>query len=124
MGIFIFPSLFLRYPSFPLTHIIDLYPFTLFIKQARPEARTIDLLISDEEWEARRKAWSPPPLRSSQGTLFKYIQNVATASEGCVTDEVGTRSASEISAAAPKTPAVAELEAKIKELEEKLGVSV
>ena len=41
-----------------------------------------------------------------------------------MTDEVGTRSASEISAAAPKTPAVAELEAKIKELEEKLGVSV
>ena len=41
-----------------------------------------------------------------------------------MTDEVDSRSASEISAAAPKTPAVAELEAKIKELEEKLGVSV
>merc|ERR1719223_1532679 len=73
---------------------------------ARPEARTIDLLISDEEWEARRKAWTPPPLRVSQGTLFKYIQNVATASEGCVTDEVNN--ASEV-IAAPKTPAVAEL---------------
>jgi hypothetical protein len=74
-----------------------------------------------EEWEKRRKEWSPPPLRASQGTLFKYIQNVATASEGCVTDEVGTKSAAEISTGAPKTPAVAELEAKIAELEAKLG---
>merc|ERR1719356_1525638 len=56
---------------------------------ARPDKRTIDLLISDEEWEARREEWAPPPLRASQGTLFKYIQCVATASEGCVTDEVG-----------------------------------
>ena len=88
---------------------------------ARPEARTIDLLISDEEWEARRQEWSPPPLRVAQGTLFKYVQAVATASEGCVTDEIGTSSAAEISKAAPKTPAVAELEAKIAELEAKLG---
>merc|ERR1719223_1807857 len=85
---------------------------------ARSEARTIDLLISDEEWEARRKAWVPPKLRSSNGTLFKYIQNVATASEGCVTDEVNN--ASEV-IAAPKTPAVAELEAKIAELEARLS---
>jgi dihydroxy-acid dehydratase len=88
---------------------------------AHPDARTIDLLISDEEWEKRRKEWSPPPLRVTQGTLFKYIQSVATASEGCVTDEVGTASAAEIVNAAPKTPAVAELEAKIAELEAKLG---
>jgi dihydroxy-acid dehydratase len=84
---------------------------------ARVEHRTIDLLISDEEWEKRRKAWVPPPLRVSQGTLFKYVQNVATASEGCVTDEVGVSSASEIVTASPKTPAVAELEARIAELE-------
>mmetsp|Transcript_1720 Transcript_1720/g.2372 ORF Transcript_1720/g.2372 Transcript_1720/m.2372 type:complete len:646 (-) Transcript_1720:153-2090(-) len=88
---------------------------------ATPEKRTIDLLISDEEWEKRRAEWTPPPLRSSQGTLFKYIQAVATASEGCVTDEVGTASASEIAQAAPKTPAVAELEARIAELEAQLG---
>jgi dihydroxy-acid dehydratase len=91
---------------------------------ARLDKRTIDLLISEEEWEARRKAWTPPPLRATQGTLFKYIQNVATASEGCVTDEVGTKSASEIVSAAPKTPAVAELEMKIAELEAKLGAKV
>lgn len=84
---------------------------------ARPEARTIDLLISDEEWEKRRREWTPPPLRATQGTLFKYIQCVATASEGCVTDEVGTASTAQMAEAAPKTPAVAELEAKIKSLE-------
>jgi len=82
---------------------------------ARSDKRTIDLLISDEEWEERRKAWAPPPLRVSQGTLFKYIQCVATASEGCVTDEVSD--SANVAAAAPKTPAVAELEAKIAELE-------
>ena len=87
---------------------------------ARPDKRTIDLLISDEEWEKRRKEWTPPPLRSTQGTLFKYIQNVATASEGCVTDEFGTSSVS--FEAAKKTPAVAELERKIAELEAKLAV--
>ena len=84
---------------------------------ARPEARTIDLLISDEEWEKRQMEWTPPPLRCTQGTLFKYVQSVATASEGCVTDEVGTASAAEIVRAAPKTPAVAELEKRIAELE-------
>ena len=46
---------------------------------ARPSQRTIDLLISDEEWERRRTAWRPPPLRVIQGTLFKYVQSVATA---------------------------------------------
>jgi len=92
---------------------------------ARPEHRTIDLLISDEEWDKRRQAWRPPPLRVTQGTLFKYIQNVATASQGCVTDEVGTSTTVNNSvAAAQKTPAVAELEAKISELEAKLAAKV
>lgn len=94
---------------------------------ARSMARTIDLLISDEEWETRRKAWIPPPLRAEAGTLFKYIQCVATASEGCVTDEIkklggtvdsgGGGGGITVVSAATKTPAVAELEAKIAELE-------
>ena len=83
--------------------------------------RTIDLLISDEEWEKRRQEWIPPPLRTSQGTLFKYIQSVATASEGCVTDEIRTASAADIVLAAPKTPAIADLEARIVELEARLA---
>lgn len=86
------------------------------------DKRTIDLLISDEEWEKRRQEWTPPPLRTSAGTLFKYVQCVATASEGCVTDELGlSNTAKEIVEAAPKTAAVAELESKIQELEEKLA---
>jgi len=88
---------------------------------ARPDKRTIDLLISDEEWEKRRKEWVPPPLRVSQGTLFKYVQSVATASEGCVTDEVGESDS--VPAASLKTPAVAELEIKIAELEAKLAAA-
>jgi len=87
---------------------------------ARSDQRTIDLLISDDEWEKRRQEWTPPPLRVSQGTLFKYIQSVATASEGCVTDEIDNTSNVQ---AAVKTPAVVELEAKIAELESKLGIS-
>ena len=85
---------------------------------ARPSQRTIDLLISDEEWERRRAAWRPPPLRVTQGTLFKYVQSVATASDGCVTDEVLTgQDADSVAAAAAKTPAVEELEKRIAELE-------
>mmetsp|Transcript_14398 Transcript_14398/g.20604 ORF Transcript_14398/g.20604 Transcript_14398/m.20604 type:complete len:664 (-) Transcript_14398:1132-3123(-) len=88
---------------------------------ARSDKRTIDMLISDEEWEARRKAWSPPPYRVSQGTLFKYIQCVSTASEGCVTDEWDkTKSAKRIAEATPKAAALVELENKIAELEKLL----
>jgi len=86
---------------------------------ARPNMRTIDVLISDDEWEKRRKSWRAPPLKSSFGTLFKYIQNVGTASEGCVTDEFSDRKKEE-DKASYKTPAIVELEAKVKELKENL----
>jgi len=47
---------------------------------------TIDVLLSDEELAARRAAWKqlPPPVRS--GVLYKYLKQVSSASEGCVTD--------------------------------------
>jgi dihydroxy-acid dehydratase len=51
------------------------------------EANTIEIGISDDELNARRKAWQAPPYKSTRGTLYKYIKNVKTASEGCVTDE-------------------------------------
>ena len=35
---------------------------------ARPEARTIDLLISEEEWNRRRAEFVPPPLRASSSS--------------------------------------------------------
>lgn len=48
---------------------------------------TIDVLISDEVLAERRKNWVAPPLKVSSGVLYKYAKTVASASEGCVTDE-------------------------------------
>lgn len=42
--------------------------------------------VSEAELEARRAAWSPPPLKATSGTLYKYIKTVENASLGCVTD--------------------------------------
>ncbi|MEJ2155166.1 MAG: dihydroxy-acid dehydratase [Desulfobacteraceae bacterium] len=47
----------------------------------------IDINISNSELSARRKAWQAPPYKATRGTLYKYIKNVRSASEGCVTDE-------------------------------------
>ncbi|MDJ0866852.1 MAG: dihydroxy-acid dehydratase [Myxococcota bacterium] len=49
--------------------------------------RTMELEVDAAELAGRRAAWSPPPLLATRGTLFKYIKNVKSASEGCVTDE-------------------------------------
>ncbi|KAF8577046.1 dihydroxy-acid dehydratase [Ramaria rubella] len=50
------------------------------------EANTIDVDVSPSELEERRKSWAPPPLKVTQGTLFKYAKVVEDASHGCVTD--------------------------------------
>jgi dihydroxy-acid dehydratase len=47
----------------------------------------LDLGVPEEELAARRARWQAPPLKATRGTLYKYIKNVKTASEGCVTDE-------------------------------------
>jgi dihydroxy-acid dehydratase len=47
----------------------------------------IDVDIPDSEWQRRRAAWVAPPYKATRGTLYKYIKNVKSASEGCVTDE-------------------------------------
>ncbi|KAI1643054.1 dihydroxy-acid dehydratase [Daldinia loculata] len=49
------------------------------------EKRVIDTDVSDAEMAERKKAWSPPPPRYSQGTLTKYAALVSDASHGCVT---------------------------------------
>jgi dihydroxy-acid dehydratase len=49
--------------------------------------RSISFDVSDEEIEARRAKWEAPALKATAGTLYKYIKNVSSASEGCVTDE-------------------------------------
>jgi dihydroxy-acid dehydratase len=51
------------------------------------EQRTIDVELTDQELAARRSAWSMPAYKATRGTLYKYIKNVKSASEGCVTDE-------------------------------------
>ncbi len=43
--------------------------------------------LDDTELAARKSDWNMPPYKATRGTLFKYIKNVKTASEGCVTDE-------------------------------------
>jgi dihydroxy-acid dehydratase len=47
----------------------------------------ITLEVSDSELAARRAKWKAPPYKHTRGTLYKYIKNVKSASEGCVTDE-------------------------------------
>jgi dihydroxy-acid dehydratase len=47
----------------------------------------IDVALSDSELAKRRAAWQAPPYKFTRGTLYKYIKNVKSASEGCVTDE-------------------------------------
>ena len=51
------------------------------------EKKRIDVQVSDEELTQRRASWSAPPLKATRGTLYKYIKNVKSASDGCVTDE-------------------------------------
>ena len=51
------------------------------------DKNTIDMNVSEEELAARLATWEMPPYKSTRGTLYKYIKNVKSASEGCVTDE-------------------------------------
>lgn len=51
------------------------------------DTNRLDVDVSDSEMARRRAAWQAPPLKATRGTLYKYIKNVKSASEGCVTDE-------------------------------------
>ena len=51
------------------------------------DRNTIDLLVPEGDLAKRRAEWNRPPYKVTRGTLFKYIKNVRSASEGCVTDE-------------------------------------
>jgi dihydroxy-acid dehydratase len=48
---------------------------------------SIDVELSDEEMAKRKSEWTMPAYKATRGTLYKYIKNVKSASEGCVTDE-------------------------------------
>lgn len=45
----------------------------------------LDVDLSDEEIKERRQNWIKPPYKAQTGVLKKFIDTVATASEGCVT---------------------------------------
>lgn len=47
----------------------------------------LDVEVSADEMAKRRAAWNMPPYKATSGTLYKFIKNVANASDGCVTDE-------------------------------------
>jgi len=51
------------------------------------DKKTLSVAVSDAELQQRREAWVMPAYKAERGTLFKYIQCVKNASEGCVTDE-------------------------------------
>ncbi len=51
------------------------------------EKNTVDVDLTEAEWQSRRDAWQAPAFKATRGTLYKYIKNVKSASEGCVTDE-------------------------------------
>ncbi|MCH7696290.1 MAG: dihydroxy-acid dehydratase [Proteobacteria bacterium] len=48
---------------------------------------TIDVDVSDDEMGKRQQAWQMPAYKATRGTLYKYIKNVKSAADGCVTDE-------------------------------------
>ena len=47
----------------------------------------LDVNVSESEMAVRKAKWRAPALKATRGTLYKYIKNVKSASEGCVTDE-------------------------------------
>ncbi|KAI9632288.1 dihydroxy-acid dehydratase [Dioszegia hungarica] len=49
-------------------------------------ANTLAVDVSDEEMAERKTHWTAPPLKVSQGALYKYTKIVADASRGCITD--------------------------------------
>ncbi|WP_053205016.1 dihydroxy-acid dehydratase [Jiangella muralis] len=49
-------------------------------------ARTLDLLVDDDELARRRAAWSPPAPKHQRGVLAKYAKLVGSAANGAVCD--------------------------------------
>ncbi|XP_021755674.1 dihydroxy-acid dehydratase, chloroplastic-like [Chenopodium quinoa] len=49
--------------------------------------KIMDVQLTDEEMEERKRKWTAPAYKANRGVLYKYIKNVQSASRGCVTDE-------------------------------------
>jgi dihydroxy-acid dehydratase len=50
------------------------------------KARTLDLLVEEDELASRRKSFAPLPPRYTYGVLSKYVKLVGSASRGAVCD--------------------------------------
>eukprot|EP01120_Amphizonella_sp_Union-15-10_P012663 TRINITY_DN566_c0_g3_i3.p1 TRINITY_DN566_c0_g3~~TRINITY_DN566_c0_g3_i3.p1 ORF type:complete len:590 (-),score=104.83 TRINITY_DN566_c0_g3_i3:53-1822(-) len=48
--------------------------------------KTIDVDLTEEQLNERKKSWKPPPIKVKKGVLLKYVKLVSSASEGCITD--------------------------------------
>ena len=57
------------------------------IIEINAESNTLNVMVSDQELASRNANWKEPAYKFQRGVLYKYIKNVSTASEGCVTDE-------------------------------------
>jgi len=51
------------------------------------QKKEITVHVTDQVLAKRKAAWKAPPYKYTSGVLYKYIKNVKSASEGCVTDE-------------------------------------
>jgi len=51
------------------------------------EKNTLNVEVPEKVLAERRKNWKQPPFKATSGILYKYIKNVSSATEGCVTDE-------------------------------------
>jgi len=47
----------------------------------------IELEVDDAEINKRKKIWKQPPLKVNRGVLYRYVNSVSSASEGCITDK-------------------------------------
>jgi dihydroxy-acid dehydratase len=51
------------------------------------EKNTLNVEVKENILTERRNKWKQPPFKATSGILYKYIKNVSSATEGCVTDE-------------------------------------
>jgi dihydroxy-acid dehydratase len=63
----------------PIAFVRDGDPITLDVA-----GRSLDVDVSDAEWESRREGWEPLPPKYTRGVLAKYAKIVQSAAHGAV----------------------------------------
>jgi dihydroxy-acid dehydratase len=49
---------------------------------------TIDVEVDEHEMAKRKSQWTMPSYKAQKGTLARYLNDVSSASTGCVTDRL------------------------------------